>query len=72
MTSAPAVAALASQLGVSTDAARNALQQIVTLSGQNGVDPASPTFVAIAHGLGVSPAQLASALRSVKQAIGPR
>jgi predicted ArsR family transcriptional regulator len=70
MTSPAAVAALASRLGVSTDAARNALQQIVALGSQSAVDPASSAFAAIAHGAGVSPAQLAAGLAAAKQAIG--
>ena len=59
------VAALASQLGVSHSAAQRAFD---ALSGTGGVDPASPAFAAIAHDLGVSPAQLAAGLGSAKQA----
>jgi hypothetical protein len=62
------VAALATQLGISHSAAQRALNQLDALSGQGGVDPASPAFAAIAHDLGVSPAQLAAALVAVKQA----
>jgi hypothetical protein len=67
LTGPAAVAALASRLGVSTGAARHALQQIGALSRQGGVDPTGPAFAAIARGLGVSPAQLAAALGGVKQ-----
>jgi hypothetical protein len=63
------VAALASRLGVSYGAAQHALQQIGALSGQGGVDPTAPAFVAIARGLGVSPDRLAAALGGVKQAL---
>lgn len=70
MTSPAAVAALAGRLGVSIDAARHALQQIVALGSQGAVDPASSAFATIAHGVGVSPAQLAAALAAAKQAIG--
>ncbi len=69
LTGPAAVAALASRLGVSTGAARHALQQIGALSRQGGVDPTDPAFAAIARGLGVSPAQLAAALGGVKQAL---
>jgi hypothetical protein len=69
LTGAAAVAALASGLGVSTGAARHALQQIGALSGQGGVDPTGPAFAAIARGLGVSPAQLAAALGGVKHVL---
>jgi hypothetical protein len=62
------VAALATQLGVSHSAAQRAFNQLDALSGPGGVDPASPAFAAIARGLGVSPAQLAAALRAAKQA----
>ena len=62
------VAALAAQLGVSHSAAQRAFNQLGALSGPGGVDPASPAFAAIAHDLGVSPAQLAAALGAAKQA----
>jgi hypothetical protein len=64
-----AVAALASRLGVSHGAALRVLRQIGTLSGQGGVDPTDPAFVAIARGLGVSPDRLAAGLGGVKQAL---
>ena len=62
--------ALASQLGVSDSAAQRAMNQINALSDRNGVDPASPAFAAIAHQLGVTPARLAAALYTAKQAAG--
>ena len=62
------VAALASQLGVSHSAAQRAFNHLDALSGTGGVDPASPAFAAIAHDLGVSPAQLAAGLGAAKQA----
>jgi hypothetical protein len=62
--------ALASQLGVSDSAAQRALTEINALSDRNGVDPASPAFAAIAHQLGVTPARLAAALYTAKQAAG--
>ena len=62
--------ALASQLGVSDSAAQRALNEINALSDRNGVDPASPAFAAIAHQLGVTPARLAAALYTAKQAAG--
>jgi hypothetical protein len=63
------VAALASQLGVSHSAAQSAMNQLAALS-REGVDPASPAFAAIAHGLGVTPTRLAAALDAAKQAVG--
>jgi|SRR5215475_8495043 len=68
-TSPTAVAALASQLGISSSAALHTLQQVVALSGPDGLDSTDPAFAAIAHGLGVSPARLAAALAGVKQAL---
>lgn len=62
------VASLAARLGVSHAAAQRAFSQIDALSNRNGVDPASPAFAAIAHGLGVTPARLAAALDAAKQA----
>ena len=62
------VAALATQLGVSHSAAQRVFNQLDAVSGTGGVDPASPAFAAIAHDLGVSPAQLAAALGAAKRA----
>jgi hypothetical protein len=67
LTGPSAVTALAARLGVSTGAARHALQQIGALSGTDGVDPASTAFAAIARNLGVGPARLADALDGVKE-----
>jgi hypothetical protein len=72
LTGAVAVAALANQLGVSRGAARHALQQIIALNRQGGVNPTGPAFAAIAHDLGVSPAQLAAALGAVKRSAAGR
>lgn len=63
---------LATRLGVSTSAAHRALQRVGALSGNHGVDPASPAFAAIAHDLGVSPARLIAGLGAVKQSMAPR
>ena len=63
------VATLATQLGVSHSAAQRAFSQLDALSGTGGVDPASPAFAAIAHDLGVSPAQLAAAWDAVKPSL---
>jgi hypothetical protein len=68
MTGPSAVAALATQLGVSNAAANSALEQLGALGRTQGVDPASAAFAAIAHHLGVSPTRLAAALPLVKQA----
>jgi hypothetical protein len=62
------VAALATRLGVSHSAAQRTLNQVEAL-GREGIDPASPAFAAIAHDLGVSPAQLSDALRAAKQSL---
>ena len=62
------VAALATRLGVGNSAAQRALNQLEAL-GQDGIDPASPAFAAIAHDLGVSPDRLAAALAAVKQSM---
>jgi hypothetical protein len=67
-----AAAALATQLGVSTTAAESALAQLRSLGDQGGVDPTSPAFATIAHGLGVSPTRLATALPAMKQAMAGR
>ncbi len=70
LTAPPApVRAFAARLGVSTSAAGRALKQIAALSGKNGVDPASSAFAAIAHDLGVSPAQLTAAWDAVTQSV---
>ena len=65
------VAALATRLGVSHSAAQRVLNQVEAL-GREGIDPGSPAFAAIAHGLGVSPAQLSNALRAAKQSLAGR
>jgi hypothetical protein len=62
------VAALATRLGVGHSAAQRALNQLEAL-GRDGIDSASPAFAAIAHDLGVSPAQLSGALRAAKQSL---
>ena len=64
------VRAFATRLGVGTSAAGPALKQIAALnSRQHGVDPGGAAFAAIAHDLGVSPAQLAAAWDGVKQSV---
>jgi hypothetical protein len=65
------VTALAARLGVGHSAAQRALNQLEAL-GRDGIDPASPAFAAIAHDLGVSPAQLTGALRAAKQTVAGR
>jgi hypothetical protein len=72
LTGPSAVAALAARLGVSAGAARHALQRIGALSGKDGIDPASSSFAAIAHDLGVSPARLAGALGRIKESAAGR
>jgi hypothetical protein len=62
------VAALATRLGIGHSAAQRALNQLAAL-GRDGIDPASPAFAALAHDLGVSPAQLTGALRAAKQSV---
>jgi hypothetical protein len=64
------VAEFATRLGVGTSAAGRAFKQIAVLSSNGGVDPASAAFAAIAHELGVSPAQLAAAWDAANQS-GP-
>jgi hypothetical protein len=68
LTTQAAAGALATRLGVSTAAARTALEQLGTLSRASGVDPTSAAFAHIAHQLGVTPARLASALDVFKEA----
>jgi hypothetical protein len=63
------VSMLATRLGVSTDAAKRALQRIGALGRQGAVDPTGPAFAAIAHELRVSPARLAAALDGLKQSM---
>jgi hypothetical protein len=72
LTGAASVRVLATRLGVSTSAAHRALQRVGALSGNHGVDPASPAFAAVAHDLGVSPAKLVAALGAVKQSMAGR
>jgi hypothetical protein len=71
LTELPAAASvLAARLGVSITSAQHALKEIGGLANQDGgVDPASPAFAAIARELGVTPAQLATALDAVKQSL---
>jgi hypothetical protein len=71
LTGPEAVAALATQLGVSTAAAQSALQQLSALASAQGIDPNGAAFAAIAHHLGVTPTRLAAALPLVKQAMRP-
>jgi hypothetical protein len=62
-----AVTALATRLGVSTNAAGRAFKQMAALSSTSGgAGPGSTAFAAIAHELGVSPARLAAAWAAVK------
>ena len=63
------VGAFATRLGVSTSAGGRAFKQIAGLSRNGSLDPASPAFAAIAHELGVSPAQLAAAWDAVNQGV---
>lgn len=69
ITGETSAAAFASRLHISVAAAQQALREIVALNGPHGVDPSSPRFAAIAHGLGVTAPQMASALDAVKQAM---
>jgi hypothetical protein len=48
------------------------MDQIAALSRAGRLDTAGPAFAAIAHGLRVSPQQLAAALGGVKQALAGR
>jgi hypothetical protein len=72
LTGSASVRVLATRLGVSTSAAHRALQRVGALSANHGVDPASPAFAAIAHDLGVSPANLIAGLGAVKQSMAGR
>jgi hypothetical protein len=67
-----AVRAFAARLGIGTGAAARAVKQILALSRNGAVDRASPAFAAIAHGLGVSPAQLTAAWDAVKTSVVSR
>ena len=69
LTGPASVRVLATRLGVSPSAAHRALERVGALSGNHGIDPASPAFAAIAHDLGVSPAQLVAGLGAVKQSM---
>jgi hypothetical protein len=62
----PSLKALATRLGVGASAAARAVKQIAALSRNGGVDPTTSAFAAIAHDLGVSPAELAAAWNAVK------
>jgi hypothetical protein len=72
LTGPASVRVLATRLGVSATAAHRALQRVGALSGNHGVNPASPAFAAIAHDLGVSPAKLIAGLGAVKQSMAGR
>jgi hypothetical protein len=72
LTGPASVRVLATQLGVSTAAAHRALERVSALSGNHGIDPASPAFAAIAHDLGVSPDRLIAGLGAVKQSMAGR
>jgi hypothetical protein len=72
LTGPASVRVLATRLGVSASAAHTALERVSALDSSHGVDPASPAFAAIAHGLGVSSARLVSGLGAVKQSMAPR
>jgi hypothetical protein len=63
------VGTFATRLGVSTSAGGRAFKQIAGLSRNGSLDLASPAFAAIAHELGVSPAQLAAAWDAVNQGV---
>jgi hypothetical protein len=63
------VGAFTMRLGVSTSAGGRAFKQIAGLSRTGSLDLASPAFAAIAHELGVSPAQLAAAWDAVNQGV---
>ena len=63
------VGAFATRLGVSTSAGGRAFKQIAGLSRHGSLDLASPALAAIAHELGVSPAQLAAAWDAVNQGV---
>ncbi|MFD7155607.1 hypothetical protein ACFV9C_13460 [Kribbella sp. NPDC059898] len=70
LTGPVAAGALASRLGVPAAAAQRALDRIGALSREpDGVDLHSAGFAAVAHDLGVQPAQLAAALDAVKQSM---
>jgi hypothetical protein len=63
------VGAFATRLGVSISAGGPAFKEIAGLSRNGSLDLASPAFAAIAHELGVSPAQLAAAWDAVNQGV---
>jgi hypothetical protein len=65
-----AAALIASNLGVSTAAAAQALAGLIPLSAhKGGLDPRSDGFAAIATELGVSPQRLAQAIDALKRAL---
>jgi hypothetical protein len=72
LTGPASVRVLATRLGVSPNAAHRALERVGALSGNHGIDPASPAFAAIAHDLGVRPAKLVAGLDAVKQSMAGR
>lgn len=72
LTGPSASAALSKWLGVSTTAAQTALLQIRALVRNGGLDPTSPAFARIAHGLGVTATQLATALAGIKPILAGR
>ncbi|WP_426592569.1 hypothetical protein ACPPVS_12405 [Cellulomonas sp. McL0617] len=67
LTQPAAVSALAAALGVSQDAARAALVELVAQSeAGGGLTPSSAAFGAVAEGLGVSPAELVAGIDAMK------
>jgi len=72
LTGPAAVRTLSAHLGISAHEAHSALERIGALGGRDGLDPTSPAFAAIAHDLGVSPAELAAALDAVKRSMAGR
>jgi hypothetical protein len=63
------VGVFATRLGVSTSAGGRAFKQVAGLNRNGSLDLASQAFAAIAHELGVSPAQLAAAWDAVNQGV---
>ncbi|HEY7486365.1 MAG TPA: hypothetical protein VH912_18015 [Streptosporangiaceae bacterium] len=63
---------LAADLGISDQAATDALRQLAQMGRTGGIKPKSPEFAALARRLGVSPERLATALDTVKRGVAKR
>ncbi|WP_143531931.1 hypothetical protein [Saccharothrix sp. ALI-22-I] len=65
-----AVKALAVELGISVERSRQVFRDLRRVEARGDAITADPAFVAIAEGLGLTPEELLTVLREVKEAVG--